>query len=206
MHTFRLRHVGLVAALAAGLQLTAGAQKVERADKTERPDRIERPFAKGGRIAMDLSAGGYTIRGGAVDSIRVTWRTKDPRDMASVRNDLSVNGNSAVLRTDGPGDNFRVDIDVPAVADLQIDLTAGEVDLRGVEGNKSVSMWAGEVNMEVGDASLYKSVHVTVRAGEISAGPFGGSREGLFRSYHWKGSGKYSIVAKLTAGEVRLVK
>lgn len=200
MHTFRPRHVGLAAALAAGLQLTAVAQKAER------PDRIERPFAKGGRIVMDLSAGGYTIRGGAVDSIRVSWRTRDPREMASVKADLSVTGNSAVLRTDGPSDNFRVDVDVPAVADLQIDLSAGEVNLRGVEGNKSVSMWAGEVTMEVGDANLYKSVDVTVRAGEIDAGPFGGTRGGLFRSYHWQGSGKYSIVAKLAAGEVRLMK
>jgi len=200
MNTPRLRHVGLAAALAAGLQLTAGAQKVER------PDRIERPFAKGGRIAMDLSAGGYTIRGGAVDSIRVSWKTRDPRDMASVRADLTVNGTSATLRTDGPSDNFSVDVDVPSIADLQIDLSAGEVNLRGVEGNKSVSMWAGEVTMEVGDAKLYKSVHVTVRAGEINAGPFGGTRGGLFRSYNWQGSGKYSIVAKLAAGEVRLTK
>ena len=199
-----VRNLGLAAvvAVAAGLHLDAAAQNVER----ERPDRIERPFAKGGKIAMDLSAGGYTIRGGAADSIRVSWRTRDPREMASVKADLTVNGNTALLRTDGPSDNFRVDVDVPSLADLDIELSAGEVNLRGVEGNKSVSMWAGEVTMEVGDANLYKNVHVTVRAGEIDAGPFGGNRGGLFRSYHWSGSGKYSIVAKLTAGEVRLVK
>ena len=200
------RGILATAAVVGAVQLAGMAQDVERADRQGRADRVERPFAKGGRIVMDLSAGGYTIRGGAVDSIRVRWETRDPRDMSSVRTDVSVNGTTAVIRTRGPKNNFQVDMDVPARADIQLDLSAGDLTLRGVEGSKSVSMWAGDVTMEVGDPQLYRSVDVTVRAGEISAGPFGGTRGGLFRSYRWNGPGKYSIVAKLTAGEIRLVK
>ena len=81
-------------------------------------------------------------------------------------------------------------MDVPAVADIQLDLSAGELSFKGVEGNKSVSMWAGEVTMEVGDPQLYRRVDVTVRAGEIQASPFGGSRGGLMRSFRWNGEGR----------------
>ena len=203
MSTAVVRSSIVAAVLAAGLQLTAAAQEVERADRN---DRIERPFVRGGRIVMDLSAGGYTIRGGAADTIRVRWATSDPRDMASVRTDVAVSGTNATIRTNGPKDNFRVDIDVPSLTDIQLELSAGELLFRGVEGNKSVSMWAGEVTMEVGDPQLYRRVDLTVRAGEIQAIPFGGTRGGVLRSFRWDGSGKYTIIAKLFAGELRLVK
>ena len=112
--------------------------------------------------------------------------------MASVRTDVVVSGSTATIRTRGPKNNFRVDVDVPAIADIQLDMSAGEFLFRGIEGNKSVSMWAGEVTMEVGDPQLYRLVDLTVRAGEIQAGPFGGSRGGLMRSFRWDGSGKYT--------------
>lgn len=188
------------------MAVVAGFQAIGAAQGTERPDRVERPFARAGRIVMDLSAGAYTIRGGAADSIRVRWETRDPRDMRSVRTDLAVSGTNATIRTRGPKNNFQVQIDVPAVADIQLDLSAGELSLRGIEGNKSVSMWAGEVTMEVGDAQLYRRVDLTVRAGEIQATPFGATRGGLLRSFRWDGSGKYTLIAKLFAGEVKLVK
>ena len=199
----RMKTALLAMTAVSGFQLILAGQGVEKQD---RADRIERKFQRGGKIAMDLSAGAYTIRGGNVDAIRVRWDTRDPRDMSSVRTDVNVTGSSAVVRTRGPKNNFRVDIDVPAVADIHIDLSAGDLSFKGIEGNKSISMWAGEVTLEVGDPQLYRSVDITVRAGEINAGPFGGLRGGLFRSYRWNGSGKYSIVAKLMAGEIRLVK
>ncbi len=170
------------------------------------PDQVERPFARGGRIVMDLSAGAYSIRGGAIDAIRVRWETRDPRDLSSVRTDVAVNGSAATVRTRGPKNNFRVHMDVPGRTDIQLDLSAGELNLRGIEGNKSISMWAGEVTVELGDPQLYRRIDTTVRFGEIQASPFGASRGGILRSFRWDGSGKYTLLAKLFAGEVRIVK
>ena len=132
----------------------------------------------------------YMIRGGAVDSIRVRWETRDSRENDSVRTEVAVKGSDATIRVRGPKNNFHVTMDVPAIADIQMDVSAGEVSVRGVEGNKSVSMWAGEVTMEVGDAQLYRSVDTTVRFGEIQASPFGGSKGGVLRSFRWDGSGE----------------
>jgi hypothetical protein len=67
-------------------------------------------------------------------------------------------------------------------------------------------MWAGDVTMELGDAELYRRVDASVRAGEISAQPFGRSTGGLFRSVRWDGKGKYTINASLFAGDLKLVR
>ena len=203
-----LRAALSAAAIAAGLQMVGVAQEAQKpvVRETQSNDRVERAFPRGGRIVMDLSAGTYTIRGGAVDSIRVRWETREARQLDAVRTDVAVKGTNATVRVRGPKNEFRVTMDVPAIADIQMDLSAGEVSLRGIEGNKNVSMWAGELTMEVGDAQLYRRVDTSVRFGEIQASPFGGSRGGILRSFRWDGSGKYTIVAKLFAGEVRLVK
>ena len=189
-----------LAALVAALHVGTAAQT------SAPPSEVERQFAKGGRILMDLSAGDYTIRGTAVDVIRLRWQTRDARDMDRVRAEVKVDGGRATVLTRGPKNNFTVTVDLPQRADIDINLSAGDLKVRGVEGNKSLSMWAGDVSMEVGDASLYQRVDATVRAGEIHAPPFGRSTGGIFRSLHWKGTGKYTIHARLTAGDLKLVR
>ena len=176
-------------------QLTAGAQGAG--------NDVEKAFAKGGRVHLDLSAGDYTIRGSAIDAVRVRWET---RNGESARADVTVTGINAAVRTRGPKNNFRVTVDVPRRADLDIELSAGDLKVRGIEGNKALSMWAGDVTIEVGEVNLYRRVDATVRAGELSAAPFGRDTGGLFRSLHWKGSGPYTIDARLTAGDLKLVK
>ena len=169
-------------------------------------DSVEKAFAKGGRIRFDLSAGDYNIRGRMIDAVKVQWHTRDVRDMRSVRADVTVSGAVATVRTNGPRNNFRVEIEVPQRVDLDVELSAGDLTVRGVEGNKTLSMWAGDVTIDVGDPGQYRRVDATVRAGEISASPFGRSTGGLFRSLHWKGPGSYILDARLTAGDLKLVK
>lgn len=166
---------------------------------------VVRPFAAAGSIHLDLSAGDYTVKGTDEGVIRVTWTTRD-RDGSRAWADVQVHGTRATIRTRGPRNRFKVQIEVPRRSDLDMTLTAGELDIRAVDGNKRLSMWAGQATMQVGDAELYRRVDATVRAGEISASPLGRATEGLFRSLRWDGKGKYTISASLFAGEIRLVR
>jgi hypothetical protein len=118
--------------------------------------------------------------------------------------DLQVKGPNATVRTRGPGSGFRVNRRSAAVGS-DMTLTAGDLKVHGIEGNKRLSMWAGDVTMEVGDAELYRRVDATVKAGENSPRPFGRSTGGLFRSFRWDGKGKYTIDASLFAGDLKLV-
>lgn len=172
----------------------------------EASNEVVRAFKPGGSIGFDLSAGAYTIRGRSDDAIRVRWRTRNPEDAARVRTEVEVKGTTAMVRTRGPRDNLRVDIDVPERADLDLTLSAGELAVRGIEGNKTLSMWAGDVTIEVGRPEQYREVDVSVRFGELTVHPFGRNTGGVFRSFSWTGSGKYRIRAKLFAGDLKLVR
>ena len=189
--------------LLASLTLVAFLQLPIPAQQAQPSNTVEKAFPKGGRVHLDLSAGDYTIRGGIADTVRVHWETGNGE---SARADVTIDGAHAVVRTHGPRNRFRVKIDVPQRADLDIELSAGDLSVNGIEGNKTLSMWAGDVTIEVGAADLYKRVDATVRAGEISARPFGKMTGGLFRSLHWQGSGKYTLDFKLTAGDLNLIK
>ena len=83
-------------------------------------------------------------------------------------------------------------------------LTAGELTIEGIDGNKDVSLHAGELDIDVGRAEDYRSVSASVWAGEVHASPFNVSKEGLFRSFSWSGKGAYTLEARLKAGEIDL--
>jgi len=126
-----------------------------------------------------------------------------PDELSKVFARADVHGNEATITTDGP-DNFKADIQVPSRADLYVRLTAGELTIEGIQGNKDVSLHAGELTIDVGRADDYHSVAASVWAGEVHATPFHVSKEGLFRSFNWSGKGPYSLEAHLKAGEVHL--
>jgi len=47
-------------------------------------------------------------------------------------------------------------------------------------------------------------VEASVTTGSIDASAFGGSRDGLFRSFQKSGNGKYRLVAHVGAGDLTL--
>jgi hypothetical protein len=168
-------------------------------------DSIERPFVSGGHVRMVLSAGEYRIEGTSESRVKVEWRVRDPGRLWRVKARADVNGSTATIETDGPSqDGVHAVILVPVRTDLDVRLSAGELVIEGVDGHKDVSLRAGEVTIDVDRPQDYRTVDASVWAGEIDAPAFNGSREGLFRSFDWRGNGTYRLRVSLWAGEVRL--
>jgi hypothetical protein len=170
------------------------------------PDVVERPFVTNGRITMDLMAGEYRIVGGPERRIRIAWTARDPGRYRQNDVRADVNGPDARITTDGPLNhtNFRATIDVPTRTDLTIRLSAGDLRVERIEGDKDISSHAGEIDIDIGNPDDYRRVEASVWAGELHVQPFGPAREGLFRSFDWKGTGRYRLSAHLKAGELRL--
>jgi len=166
-------------------------------------DSLERPFTANGRISFSLSAGEYRITGSPDNRLRMKWTVRDPDDLPRVFAAADVKGREAAITTDGPN-NFKADIQVPTHADLHVRLTAGELTISGIAGNKDVALHAGELYIDVGRPEDYHSVSASVWAGEVHADPFKVSKEGLFRSFNWTGKGRYTLEARLKAGELHL--
>ena len=107
--------------------------------------------------------------------------------------------------TDGPDEaNVRGAIQVPARTDLYIRLTAGELTVEDVQGNKDIRLHAGEIRIDVGRPEDYQRVRASVWAGDLNAEPFHVTKGGLFRSFDWNGRGQYRLQARLKAGDIRL--
>jgi hypothetical protein len=196
-----MRVIGLVAVLAvfAGGPMARAIQESSRTS-----DSLERGFVPNGRIVMDLAAGEYRIFGGQDDRIRLEWSVQDPDQLRRVRARADVNGTSATITTDGPKNHFKVAIQVPSRTDLRVWLTAGELKVENIQGNKDIESHAGEITIDVGRPEEYHHVEASIWAGEIHAAPYAVTKEGLFRSFDWKGQGPYRLHARLKAGELRL--
>ena len=162
----------------------------------------EKDFVSGGKVKITLESGDYDIRASADNRIHVRWNEAGAK---GVRVKVTTNGNSADLRVENtPHNNFHSTIEVPALTDLRIRLTAGDMRVSGITGDKDIEIHAGDLNLSVGNSSDWSDVDASVTAGDINAAPFGGSKGGLFRSFNWKGPGKYRLHVHLTAGDVNL--
>ena len=65
---------------------------------------------------------------------------------------------------------------------------------------------AAHVEIAAGDPNNYAQVDAAVKAGELNASPFGGSKSGLMQEFTWSGSGKYTLRAHLGAGNLTIGK
>lgn len=172
--------------------------------KKEFTDSQEADFVDSGLIEIELTAGEHTISASDDNSIRVSWRV-DKEDTQKVDTQTRVDGSTAKIDIDGPRKNFRTYIEVPRNSDLVVRLTAGELDIEHIRGNKDIKLRAGELSIQVGDPAEYSKVKGSLWAGNIDAGPFNDEKSGLFRSIEWKGGGDQTLKFKLYAGDVRLI-
>ena len=144
-------------------------------------------FAPGGEIRMHLSPGGYEIVGSDSNLILVTYSTNTFEQLKRVKVQIKTTRADAELWIrDAPHNNFHATIEVPYRSDLWVRLSAGDL------------------NIDVIRAEDYHTVDASIWAGDLTAEPFHVTKEGLFRSFDWKGPGPYRLHARLKAGDLRL--
>jgi hypothetical protein len=192
-----------VLVVAAGLCLPAchGPQSSATETSAEMAPVADKSFVADGKINVDLDGGAYEIKTAADNHIRVAVSGSP----GTAKVDVAVNGSSAEVKIkDTPHRNFHAIVEVPATADIVVRLSGGELKIDAITGNKDVESYAGNVQIAVGDANDYARVDASVKAGDIDARPFGGSKSGLMQEFTWSGSGKHTLRAHLGAGNLVL--
>lgn len=163
------------------------------------------PFPAGGTIVMKLNKGDMEVVGVAADRIAVSWRSKSSEDERRVKVRLQRGGGQdASVLVDGPGDDMHYRIEVPRRSDVAIHMRAGELDVRGIVGSMDVDLMAGQMDLRVGDPARYRSVSVSVTAGELDARPWRADTGGLWRSFKSTGNGEYDLRARIIAGQLTI--
>ncbi len=162
---------------------------------------IEQQFAGGGRIDLNLSAGGYVIRGTPDNRISIEL---NPSQAPHVRAGIKIEGNRARIDVSGPEHNFQATIYIPQRSDLVISQSVGDLRIQAVEGNKDIDLNVGSLKVDVPKAADYGEVDATVRIGSLKAPAWNAQRDGFFRSLEAHGQGKYSLNAHVGVGDMTL--
>jgi len=169
------------------------------------PGRVQQKFVSSGSIRMHLEAGDYTIEGTDATDIVATYRARDVEDLKKIKVNIKTSGSNAELWVKGtPHNDFHATIEVPRLSSLWTRLSAGNLSIKGVEGDKDVECHAGNVEIEVAHPEDYRHRDASVTAGSIDAAAFNVSKDGLFRSFRQDGEGKYRLHVHLAAGDVTL--
>ena len=166
---------------------------------------LERPFAANGSVKMDLVAGDYLITGHSENRVRVDWSARDADALSRVLVRAEIRDREVKITTDGPGNKgLKFTVEIPSRSDLHVRLSAGDLKLEDVRGNKDVELRAGDLRIDVGRAEDYGKVDASLWAGDIKASAFQIFKGGLFRSFDWTGKGSYRLHAHLMAGDLYL--
>jgi hypothetical protein len=162
-------------------------------------------FVSGGSIRLRLESGGYSIRPTDAENIVVTCYARSQARLSRVKVEIKIAGSIAsVYVRNTPDDNFTAVIDVPRRSDLWVRLTAGELNVGSIEGDKDLELRAGQISVAIPRAEDYGTREVSVLSGSIEAPVFDISKGGLFRSFRQHGPGKYRLHAHVMAGEIDL--
>jgi hypothetical protein len=168
-------------------------------------DHFEADFPSGGQIRMNIRSGAIKIMGSDEKKIQVHYSGKNADQRKDVRVGLKTSGEVSELNiSGGPRNEFEIEVEVPKSCNLYLRITAGEVQVAGITGDKDVELSFGDLTVEVGKAEDYAHVDASVYSGDLDAEPFAISKGGLFRSFQKQGPGKYRLHAHVGAGELML--
>jgi hypothetical protein len=164
---------------------------------------VQQPFASGGTIRLHLEAGGYTIKASSSDNIVVTYPPNPNGESRDVHVEIKPSPSRAdVYIRNTPHNNFNATIEVPKRSNLWVRLSAGQLDIEALEGDKDIELSAGQINIDIPNPDAYGHRDASVLAGSLEASAFHISKGGLFRSFRQSGPGRYSFHAHVTAGEI----
>jgi hypothetical protein len=166
---------------------------------------FEAAFSSGGQIDLHIRSAEIHIVGSVENKIVVHVGGGQGSNSTDMKARFERSDNSCELRiTGGPHNELTITVQVPKNSNLFVRIFAGDVEVKGITGNKDVELHTGDLTIGVGDAADYAHVKASVSTGEINAKPFGESHGGLFRSFEKSGSGKYKLVVHVGAGELTL--
>ncbi|HEY6271265.1 MAG TPA: hypothetical protein VIX19_04625 [Terriglobales bacterium] len=165
----------------------------------------QQKFLSGGTIRLHLEAGGYIISPSDSDKIVITCQHRSEEKLKGVEVSIRPSGTTAdVYIRNTPNNNFTATIEVPRRSNLWARLTAGELSVGTVEGDKDIRLNAGSLVVDIPRPQDYGLREASVATGSISAPAFEESRDGLFRSFRQHGPGKYRLHVYVMAGEINL--
>lgn len=155
-------------------------------------------------LSIELKSGDYEIVPSASDCIAVVYQVDGPEDQSKIEVQIASGHGQNSLKIAGAKSNFHAVIEIPRKTNLKVRMTAGELHVGNVEGNKDIEMDAGNLELNELRPQDYARADFSVRVGDVDAPMFKTVKAGLWRSFRTQGPGKYHLHAHIGFGDLTL--
>jgi len=170
---------------------------------------VDAPLRPRAVLRIHSRPAGLEIVGTDQAAIHVSCTSDDEDDAQRIHIRLKGNQDDETLTIAGnlrKGDNVKVRIEVPRKTSLRVEMSAGEVKVEEIAGDKDISLYAGQITISSTRPWDYRSVDVSVSIGEVKAPVYGADKGGFFRSITKEtADGEYSLHAHVLTGEIDLL-
>jgi hypothetical protein len=152
---------------------------------------------------------GLEIVGTDQAAIHVSCTSSDEDEAQHIRIQFHGKQDDETLTIKGnmhKGNNVKIRIEVPRKTSLRVEMSAGDVKVEEIEGDKDINLYAGQITISSTRPLDYRSVDVSVSIGSVNAPAYGAQKGGFFRSIRKKtADGEYSLHAHVMTGEIDLL-
>jgi hypothetical protein len=159
-------------------------------------------------LSIHSRPAGLEIVGTDQAAIHVSCTSGDEGDAQRIRIRFQGNQDDETLTITGDlrkGNNVRVRIEVPRKTSLRVEMSAGQVKVEEIAGDKDIDLYAGQITISSTRPWDYRSVDVSVSIGAVKAPVYGAEKGGFFRGITKEtAGGEYSLHAHVIAGEIDL--
>jgi hypothetical protein len=170
---------------------------------------LDAPLRPRAVLTVHSRPAGLEIVGTDQAAIHVSCTSGDEGDAQRIRIRFQGNQDDETLTIAGDlrkGNNVRVRIEVPRKTSLRVEMSAGEVKVEEIAGDKDIDLYAGQITISSTRPWDYRSVDVSVSIGEVNAPVYGTQKGGFFRGITKEtADGEYSLHAHVITGEIDLL-
>ena len=125
------------------------------------------------------------------NKVQLRWRTHNSSLQMEIRAPLSL--------------SVDAELELPSPISLEVHMTGGDLAVEGVEGDKNLQLFAGDLKVDVGTLESLREAEVSSGIGDANV-PSAGTMHGwLGHTWKYQGSGPYRLYARTTFGDVSLV-
>jgi hypothetical protein len=200
-----MRTIGIVACAALFVCNMAGVAKAA----VPCGQALEAPLRSSATLSISSIAAGIEVVATDQNTVHVSCSADDVESARQTQVQLSETPSGVKLTLTGrhpKHGNITVRIEVPRRTNLGIQLTAGDVKVADVIGDKDFKLRAGAITVSSTHAADYKDVSASVSIGEVSVPADGESKGGYFREFRKQNpSGRYLLHAHVTTGKIVLI-
>jgi hypothetical protein len=160
-------------------------------------------------LEIDSLSAGLEIVGTDQEAIHLTCAGGDVENARDIRIRFAGNQDDGKLTITGGAlkhNNLQVRIEVPRKTSLRVQMPAGQVKVEDIAGNKDIDLYAGQITISSARPWDYRSVHLSVDIGQVSAPVYGEDKGGFFRTVtKQNANGEYWLHAHVWTGQIELL-